>query len=237
MLRIGYFTDENNAISLHRISSDAQSSIGYVLSGFGTTPPVDCICDDGLRKVLLFAGERLQKAMNEVFDRQCTDMDTVAKYISRVLQSVNQGIRYFNAMSGQGSFLCGVIYFICEADYILLPFGGGKAYLANNENIVEICGSTVEDHDYNLIHNALGGMSSWSENFTQGELPSGWRILCMTDQPDTDAVKSVLNSMHQGNPAMVASSIGSNIAQHACVPVAVQDILRIQDAVKEQSNE
>lgn len=237
MLRIGFFTDENNAISLHRTSSDMHSSIGYVLSGFCTKPPVDRICDDGLRKVLLFAGERLQKAMNEVLERQCTDMDTISRYLSKVLETINQGIRYFNNMSGQGSFLCGVIYFVSEPDYIVLPFGGGKVYLANNENIVEILGSTVEEHDYNLIHNALGGTPSWSENFVQGELPFGWHMLCATDQPDDGAIKTALSSMHQGDPIMVASTIGQNIAEHACVSVAVQDVLRLQDPVKESDDE
>lgn len=237
MLRIGFFTDKNNAISLQRTSYDMQTSIGYILSGFGTTPPVDHICDDGLRRVLAFAGERLQKAMNEVFDRQCTDMDTVSKYLSKVMETINQGIRYFNNMTGQGSFLCGTVYFISGNEYIVLPFGGGKAYLANSENIVEILGSGIEEHDYNLIYNALGGTPSWSETFIQGELPFGWHILCTTYYPDTKIVKSVLNSMHQGDPTMVADTIGQNIAEHACVSVAVQDILRVQDPVKETTDE
>ncbi len=234
MIHFGLEAQEENARSLCKCWNNNTIAAGIVLTGYGTKPMPGCICDDGIQKVLDYATQRLQAVFDYVEQEQTQDMQAIAKLFEKQMGKINEGIIYFNRKVGQGAYLGGVVCLVIDTSFIILPFGGGCAYVWNGTELTRIQNPALANYNDGLIRDALGGAGRWPAKFTAGTLPIGSHLLCMTGEPNIEETTNAFMSLMQTDAKKLSTFFQRGLLETSATPAAVLDFYQSPDMAPEE---
>ena len=221
MIRAGFASDKHNAISCYKVTDAGTMACGFMLAGFGTKPPAGVICDDGIQKCVDFAAVQLQRAFQNLSDKQCEDFEVVKTFLGKQLDRISACTAIFSRGIGQGIYLAGTVLYVIGEHYICLPFGGAYACIADTKNILSVLRNkaTIEGDHY--VRDALGGRQTFPYIFEEGRLRDGQHLLCMTQAPSDDLLNSIIPTLDKADLKMASYAIYTGMDSQI-VPVAVQ---------------
>lgn len=232
MIRLGYASDKDNALALCKQTQDGQFAAGFVLAGFGTLPMPGEICDNAVHRVVQYTACNLQKVLDALLEKNCTQMDVAKDVISRYMKLINKGVRYFNINVGQGVYVAGSICYVAGEQFISLPFGGGSVQLCHGTHIKSFANLALSDRaDPKYIWDAIGGSVEWDAVFDEGILPVGAQLICSTQAPTEELLQTTVNSLIHTNQAAFADIVHNNLERKE-MPLAVLVIAQMAGSIK-----
>ena len=227
MIRVGFVSDKENAVSLCKAQPDSPYAAGIALAGFGTQPMPGAVCDDAIQQAVNFTAHYIQKALDVLQEKECSDMIQARQFLARQLEKLNGSIAYFGKSVGQGIYLAGTVCYVAGDQFTCLSFGGGCAYLWDGKAVTPL--TTDPNPDPKYIRNAIGGTNTWSGIAAEGTLGGGHQLLCMTQQPPEELLPAIMATLIHTNPGYVVTSVYSGMGA-TDIPIAVLDIMQAAKA-------
>lgn len=233
MIRFGFASDEENAISLCKTHN--QFSAGFVLAGYGTKPLPGAVCDDAIHRCVTFTALYIQKAIDVLLKHECADLNHAKEAIRLQIERISSRISFFSTRIGQGIYLGGSVFYAVGEQFICLPFGGGCAYHWDESRFLQLRNTALTEADPKYIPDAIGGMTPWTAAFDEGTLTDGTQLLLTTQMPLQGLLSSVMAALAHHDPEYVAGVIYNSLEKTE-MPHAVLSIIQTAEPRKEERN-
>lgn len=234
MIRFGFTSDSENAVSLCK--SVKQFSAGFVLAGYGTKPIPGTVCDDAIHKAVKFTALYIQKAIDVLIKRECTDLNHAKEVLRLQIERISSRISLFGTKIGQGIYLGGAVFYAVGEKFICLPFGGGYACHWDENRCLQLRNTALTETDPRYIQDAIGGVATWTASFDEGTLMAGTQLLLTTQEPLQGVLSSVMAASAHHDPEYVSGAIYNSLEKNE-MPHAVLSIVQTEEARKEEQNE
>ena len=200
---------------------------GVLLYGFGTRPPADAVCTDGIRKSLENTAKTVLAAMDTAASSASgSDLRYVWATTADALRNANDQICSLSAFLGQGLYIGGTIVYIVRNQYFLYTFGGAASYIWDGSSLVPL---VLLDSD-GLIRDALGNHNALREpQVLFASVKAGSRlILTSLPLPDERSIEVLQGSeLGKDNPNTVSLLLKQELESIGCSPAAVMEICSI----------
>lgn len=164
-------------------------SAGYLLFGYGgNTEVVKDLCNLAAEKAQAAAEQALERlsSRNAKLDA-CDPVDilAVSVQIEDALRPVNKTLLETLELLGVGTYVGGVLFYATGKSIMLLPFGGGCAYIVKGGELRQL--AAPDD----MIPDALGGAEIWSPVIVSERLNVGEHLLLLSEKAPRMTIESI----------------------------------------------
>ncbi len=144
-----------------------------ILFAYGGIKRQDFAVPDIEEQLSKMVQNEVEKKFDSLAFTNVVDLRYIALIASEALKNCNAKIREANSLLGCKSYVGGVIGFCDGQDVLVIPFGGGHAYI-HTESVVKPINPKPETE---LIDDALGCSEEWKLKYFQGHINTNTRLI------------------------------------------------------------
>lgn len=208
MLKYGFDIDfSGDAVCAVKQWEEKNITTAYLLFSYGTEIAPLSICPNARDQCMEKMEGMIRQQLDLItYSGGVKDTQYVLTKLNDVLRQCNLETYQIGAFLGQGIYLGGTVIFIQDVNFLVIPFGGGMAYLWDGDKLLLKCDPPNPN---GLISDALGSCEKWRGKYWTGTLSQGNQLFCTTHEiQDLDqAVQNIVNGnnaeSHRNTTAML----------------------------------
>lgn len=156
-----------------------QQSAALMLYCFGTQPSINAADPDIHFKALRRMQQKLEKQFDAIHESEGgRDPRFIVTKLNDTMQECNKFLLDLQALLGLGIYAGGVLLYRSQHNFLVIPFGGCRAYNWDKNQLHPLGSATVVN---GVITNALGAQEKWNGQCVRTSVPPDGHLFCTTE--------------------------------------------------------
>ncbi len=152
----------------------------YLLFAYGSVDDPEAAIEDPWSMAVSLAQNKLEQCLEDVARSEGkSDLNFMVAKLADTMRSVNAKLLAASELLGLGIYVGGVVFYCVQTEYLLIPFGGGCAFLLQEEGVSK----TVQNTQEGLLTDALGGQESWPAQAYRGKISAQQHFIFSSQEP------------------------------------------------------